>query len=427
MKYRCTHCNHVFELSEREFQRCPNCFWTTSLVPVEGQSAEKEINQPGPAKMDRLKPSIQFPFRLFSLILIFGLLFSSAFILAQKGYFKNLIVKTPSLPLPPASDQISKSISDAERTLLSRPFEITIPRQVTPDEEEILKKQVTFPAKLGEKPVIRPWEKEDFENMLEAEQKKRQIQLGWNYERSLRQVFEKNYPAALKAFDQGDYMLARTHFMNSLSFPVYRGKSQLHRAVALVMLRPFINDVIGKIAVLNQYLVGQNYLSDVHSIFAAYQALFPVLELQEWDRALAMITDLKNQINTFEQKPKDQAVPLPPSFAALDPEIQNAIQAEASPKPEAAINLRAIMVDLNLKEKVVRSNTAEELSEIQKQYQRALSLIEQGQWEEARDLLRSIEFPPELVEDAKAKLEIIDKILALTHSDENQPNQQARS
>ena len=219
--------------------------------------------------------------------------------------------------------------------------------------------------------------------------------------------------AAVKSFDKGDYLLARDQFLDSLALPIYRSNPQTHRAVVLVLLRPYLNDVIGKIAVLNQYLMGQNYLTDVNAIFTAYQAIFPVLELQEWDKVLGLIRDLKNQINAFDQKPKDQAIIYPASFAGLDPEIQNAVQAEASPKPDAVVNLKAFMVDLDLKEKVVEANTSEGLAGVQRQYQQALSQIEQGNWEEANNLLKSIAFPPELVEDVKTKSDILEKILAL--------------
>lgn len=410
MKYQCTHCSHTFELSEREFQRCPNCFWTTSLVAEQQETApQKEPKVPQPPATHPARASIQFPIQLFVILMVLGLTGASFFVLKQKGYFKSK--ETPVKKI--SAQEVSKALSESERTQLSRPFQITIPRQITEDEEKILKKQVSFPTKLAEKPAVVPWKKKDFENMLAAEQKSRKIQLGWGYEKSLINVFEKNYPAAVKAFDQGGYAQARIHFLDSLSFPIYKNNRQLHRAVVLVMLRPYINDVIGKIAILNQYLIGQNYLTEVSAIFSVYQALFPVIELQEWDKALTQLTQLKDQIKAFEQKPKDQSVPIPPSFGTLDQEIQNAIQIEAGPKPDAAINLKTLTVDLDLKEKIVRANTAGELANVQKEYQQALSLIEQGNWEEARDILRSIEFPPELVEDVRTKLEITEKMLTL--------------
>ncbi|GEM_PF-6346388 len=441
MKYRCTHCNHTFGLSERDFQRCPNCFWTTSLVNLE--QAQKEpseskskpvpvVNVPSPKKEIPSKPLLI----LFFLILVAGLIF----FFIKNGYWKQLNLKMPAISFPHKkeegkplqsskkesppnklnTDQVLKSLSETEWAQLTQLFQITIPRRLSEDEEAILKKQVSLPAKLTEKPVITLWKKEDFETLIRAEQKNRKIQLGWSYERSLIKVFDKNYPLALKAFDKGDYETARTYFLNSLAFPVYQNNQQLYRAVVLVMLRAFINDVIAKIALINQCLIGQTYLNEVHSIFQAYQALFPVFELQEWDRSLEMIHQLKDQIKTFEQKPKEQTISYPPSFGRLDPEIQNAIQVEAQPKTEAAVNLKTLLIDLDLKEKIVRSNTPGELANVQKQYQQALSLIKEGKWEEARNELRSIEFPPELVEDAKVKLETIEKILAVSNSNQTQ-------
>ncbi len=359
----------------------------------------------------------------------------------RKGNFKNLKSNLSQLSSSAATQagnssevkeeakktaavKISKTLTAEERTILSKPFQVTIPRKITDDEEEILKKQVSFPGKLSEKPVIVAWKKDDFEKMISQEQKIRKIQLGYGYVKSLTRVFEKNYLGAVKSFDKGDYLSARDQFINSLAFPIYRSNPQMHRAVALVLLRPYLNDVIGKIAVLNQYLTGQMYLTDVNAIFSAYQAIFPVLELQEWDKALGMVRELNNQIKAFDQKPKDQSVVYPKSFALLDPEIQSAVQSEASPKPDAAVNLKALMVDLDLKEKVIEANTSEGLARVQKQYQQALSQIEQGNWEEADKLLKSITFPPELVEDVKTKSEIIEKILALNNSNQQQTKKQ---
>jgi len=39
------------------------------------------------------------------------------------------------------------------------------------------------------------------------------------------------------------------------------------------MLRPYINDVIGKIAVINQYLLGQGSSSQMQGIIKSYQSL----------------------------------------------------------------------------------------------------------------------------------------------------------
>lgn len=430
MKYRCTHCQRTFELAADEYRRCPKCFWTTSLVNVAEGKVEKEVPVQTSEKPYQPKAKRSFPLRLILTVALLAAVLFSVLFLVRAGYHKKISLKFPGTQQKPAEKSqngavtsISKEIPEAEKTQLTKPLLITVPRQITEDEEEILKKQVSIPSKIFEKPAVVLWSKEDFEKMLAAEQKSRKIELPWGYEKRLKKIFNEHATKAASAFSAGDYLAARNHFINSLSFPVYQNNHQLHRAVVLVMLRPFINDVIGKIAVLNQYLMAQGIVSEVHAIFSAYQELFPVFELQEWDKVLTLISALKNQIQALEQKPKQPAAPYPPSFGLLDQELQHAVQTEADPKPEAAVNLKALTVDLNLKEKVVKSNTAEELNRVQKQYQQAILLLEESRLEEARDLLRSIEFPPELVDDIKIKLEIIEKILALRNSQSQSTNQ----
>jgi len=186
--------------------------------------------------------------------------------------------------------------------------------------------------------------------------------------------------------------------------------------VALVMLRSFINDVIGKIAVLNQHLLRQRMATEVQTLYGSYQALFPILELQEWDSALQAIGELKKGIGMLESRPPETLADYPPTFAVLDPEIQTALRAEATPRPEAAVNLKVLTVDLDLKEKAVRQNTTEELLRIQKKCEEISGLIKDKNWQAAREALRPVEFPPELAENAKEKAVLIEKMLALAET-----------
>ena len=436
MKYKCSHCNHVFELADREFHRCPNCFWTTSLVPAEAGASQLDpqpkIISPSSEQQKAHKP---FPKGIMIFLIAAGLIGGLSFIFIKSGISFSLpSISLPKLPTwaPKADVSKSKSASTAkqksakqleslltneERAQLVQSFQISIPRKLNEDEEEILKKQVSFPAKLSEKPKLAVWKKEDFEKMLDSEQKKRKVMLGWLYSRSLAKVFEANYLPGAAAFDQGDYVQARNSFIKSLAFPVYQENVQRYRAVVLVMLRTYVNDVIGKIATLNQYLSVQNSLTEVHGIFESYQALFPVLELQEWDRALFMITELKKRIAAFESRPQEARVDYPASFGQIDSELQAAIQAEATPKSESTVSLRALTIDIDLKEKVVRQNTANELSKVQKQYEQAISKLQQKDWEGAREILKAIEAPPELVDEAKKKLALIERAFAVEETD----------
>ncbi len=432
MKYRCSHCNHTFELEERAFHRCPNCFWTTSLVPIGGEAQEVSSSNIVSPPAEKPKTADPFPKKVIIFLVVLGAIGGLTFVLFKTGVsFPKFSLRLPAFPVFNHTQETSKTesvksslkeqppqtaislLNPEERAQLVQSFQITIPRKLSEDEEEILKKQVSFPAKLAEKPKITVWEKQDFEKMLESEQTKRKIMLGWLYVRSLTKTFEKYYPTAVQAFDKDDYVSARELFIKSLAFPVYQNNPKLHRAVALVMLRSYINDVIGKIAILNQYLLTQNLLTEVHGIFESHQALFPVLELQEWDHALQRISELKKRIAAFENRPEDVQADYPPALAQVDAEIQAAIKAEATPKPEAAVSLKALLVDIDLKEKAVRQNTAEGLLKAQKQYEEALEVLKQGNWQAAREVLVGIDYPSELAEEAKKKLVLIDKIFAL--------------
>ncbi|MBI4358270.1 MAG: hypothetical protein HY584_03130, partial [Candidatus Omnitrophica bacterium] len=420
MRYRCTHCSHVFELREQEFQRCPNCFWTTSLAPFQAEGEQKtvtEVSKPPVSEPSSPKWNAK-PFVTFIILMV--AVGTSLFLWFKAGrpipkfaaQFPTEIPKAiwpkPDLskviPQPKPSKALDSFLTKEERTELSQSFQVTIPRKLSEDEEEILKKQVSFPANFAEKPKLEKWDKGDFEKMIKSEQDKRKIRLGWWYVRSLTKTFESHYAGAFDAYDAGNDELARALFIRTLSFPIYRNDVKFHRAVALVMLRPYINDVIGKIALINQYLLTQNLAAEVRALFESYEALFPVFELQEWDRALQLMEELKKKIEVFESRPQNTQVSYPPAFGLLDAEIQAAIQAEAAPKPEAAVNLKALQIDLGLKEKVVRQNTPGELVKIQKQYELAMQDLKEGDWLSARDSFRAIEHPPELAAEAKKKL-----------------------
>lgn len=432
MKYRCSHCNHSFELAERDFQRCPNCFWTTSLVSLEENietafsAREAETPHFSISNSKRRFPTRQLVIFLF---ICAGLWVIVGIIAVTKPSFPKF--SFPShIPVPQIVRQRmgdiapghSEKESDAavmtfltpeEKTRLMKPFQVTIPRQLTDDEEEILKKHVSLPKSIPEKPKLLAWSKDDFETMFEAEQKKRKVYLGWAYGRAVKKVFEKYYPSAVKAYEKGDFRLARDLFLQSLTFPIYRNNPVRHRAVALVILRPFINDVIGKIAVLNQHLAIQKLNADINSINQSYQELFSVLDLQEWEKASRAIADLRRRIEAFENQPSDGRLDESFFFGLLDPEIRTAIQIEAQPKPEAVADFKALLMDLNLKERVARQNTAEELLKVQKQCEEISRLLQEGNLEAAREKLREIQFPPELVEDVRARIALIDQAYAL--------------
>ncbi len=437
MQYKCLHCNYVFELGEKDFQRCPNCFWTTSLVE-EGNKGQTEIETP-PSSSVSSPPKTFFPIKkwlvkgaavLSGAVLLFAVLFfavsnqeriwaSRSKWLPLQASFSLPRLAAPSAtpassprPARPAARDPKTVLSREEHNDLMQMFQLTIPRPLTPDEEEILKKQVSFPVSLAKTPSLLMWTKDDFEEFLESEQKKRKIPIGFWYERQVKKTFREHYLAATSAFKSGHYAEVRDELLRSLAFPVYQNNLERYRAVVLVMLRPFINDVLGKLAVLNQYLINQTLVSQAEAVYQSYQALAPVLDLHEWEKAASLISSLKHEIASFEAKAGQVSIPASPALSIVDPEIRAAIERETTPPEGAAVNLRTLSVDLDLKEKVVRQNMPEALTKVQKEYEDAIQLLRDEKWGEAREKLRAVEYPPELVQDAKKKIALIDKLLA---------------
>jgi hypothetical protein len=431
MKYRCTHCHHHFELAERDFHRCPSCFWTTSLVSLEEDAeAPQSFKQPKPTSSSTPKPNFVNA-KLLIILLVCAILGTLV------GIFVALKPNLPKFSFPshiPVPEIVKQRVGDLsqpksapsevtflnvdEKSQLTKPFQMTIPRQLIQDEEEILKKQISPSKSVSEKPKLSAWNKDDFEKTLEAEQKKRKVYLGWAYERAVGKTFEKNYPQAVEAYEKGDYALARDLFLKALAFPIYQNNLIRHRAVALVMLRPYLNDVIGKIALLNQYMTSEKLAADINSINQSYQELFSILDLQEWDKASQAIADLKRQIDAFENQPPEAPVDYGTAFGLLDPEIRSAVQMEAQSRPEAVANFKTMVVDLNLKEQIVRQNRPAVLLKVQKQSEEISRLLQAGDLEAARSGLKEVQFPPELIDDARAKIALIDQAFALKQDKE---------
>ena len=423
MKHRCTHCEHIFELEEKAFRRCPNCFWTTSLVPVSREETIEGPLQVRPAQTlsDHLPKKKKPRFIFVAVIAVIGALSFWFFIRnvphSLSTGASSPLVTSPALHPEKSSGTTQIKLTEEDRSRLFAPFQMTIPRALTEDEKKMLEKRISPPELSESKPTVSVWSKEDFDSLLEAEQKRRKITLGWMYLRSLKKIFEKHYLPAAEAIRAGNAELARDELVKSLSFPVYQNDLKLFRAVVLVMLRPYINDVIGKIAALNQRGLKENSAKELQHIFHSYDGLFATLAQGKYLDALQEIRALKNQIRTFESRPADTLVRYPASLRTLDPELQNAIRQEAEPKADAVFNSKPILLDLGIKEKVTEQNAPETLKKSQDTFGEAVGLLKESRWEEARTKLRAIEAPPELVEEARERLAMLDRLLSEKGSD----------
>ncbi len=426
MKYRCTHCNHIFESAEPEIRHCPKCFWTTSVAPFsETNPAAPVSSNTAPAeKTSKKKRPVWLLTSLFVLVVLLLAGGGAAFFVLKgdKSAGRTSITIKPGSPVTvkgahrleekqkAAPDPLSV-LSDMEKQTLEKRFVLMVPRELSSDEEEVLRKQVTLPFQTGKAPALAMWSKEDFRSFLKTEQARRGIPLGGLYVRRLYKLFDNHYLAAGKMIESGDYVLAREAFLKALDFPVYQNDVKMHRSVALVVLRPYINDVLGKIGAINQYFQSQRLASRAESISKNYQDLFSALDLKNWGSALRSIKTIRERVATFQDESTMTTMDYPPAFRALDGEIQAAVVKTTAPSPLQATDFKALLLDLDLKEKVVLQNTEEALGQAQKDYEKAFQLIEAKDWASAYDQLGVITYPPELVEEAATKAAILEKII----------------
>lgn len=440
MKYQCTHCNHVFESAETEVRHCPKCFWTTSVIPLsdkKADSAKVEVKEKLPKPATRSKgPLVIF----FILIVITAGIGSYVFFIVfqPKRSGTNIKIESSLESASAKAKSLNKKskeakeqskldfLTDEERKQLNARFELQIPRQLSADEEEILKKQVSFSSDLDSRPTLSMWGKEDFKNFLKAEQARKKIPLGGFYIRKLNKLFEERYLKAAELIKAGSYFEAREELLKALMFPVYQNDIKMHRAVALVMLRSYVNDILGKIVAINQYLYNQRLSTQAAGIYKNYQHLFSAIDLKDWDGALSSIKSLRAQAAAFENDARDNNVQYPPTLNSLDQELQAAVVKTTKPDAKKAIDLKGLLIDLDLKERVVKDNQPDSIAEAQKQYRKAFSMIETEDWQGALQKLAEIIFPPELAEDARNKMAIIQKITAVDES-ANAPAKAERS
>jgi len=331
--------------------------------------------------------------------------------LTERKNSKEIHVKAP-LSQEDIKRDVERALTAEEQMQLREPFEITIPRPFSEDEMEMIHKHVEAPKHVGLEQSVVMWSREDFEAKLEAEEKRRKIPLNWGYRRKIIKLFETHYLAGATSFQNGNYELARDQFIQALSFPVYQNDVKLFRAVVLVMLRPYVNEVIGKLAVINQRSLSQGSMVEIKSIFTSYEMLFTFFDSQDWEKAAHLIASLKKRIHAVDSNPQGEQIQYPPSLATIDAELQNAIRTEASPKSDAIVSWKAILIDLDLKERVFAQNNPDQLRAAQTTFNQAVDLFQQGDWSEAAEKLRAIHSPPELVEEARKRLALIGKVEA---------------
>ncbi len=418
-KFVCTHCDHHFESEPAENLVCPNCYWSTSV--------KKEQTSPSPEKvlpLPKKEAPLVNPFTLsgaeperpwlwvggvlFILFLAGIAVWAVGHLRSQDKFLQK--IKTENAKVI-AANQPELALGPEERALLAEKVPVLPVSPLTEKESQVLAPRMPLRSRLPQGLSMPPWDSKQFEEFLKGIQVQYQLPLEWSYRRKLLQLFRNHYLTASAAFEAKEFLKARDEWIRSLAFPVYRNDLQKHRGVVLTMLRPYINDVLSKIGAMNIALRGGSAASGEQAIQAAYQALQELIAKESWDEANAKILEISKLLDRYEPSPSGVVPPpLPKETALVEPDIQEVLIAQTAPAPSAVPDLAVLRADLTEKEKVIQSRLPEALEAVQKRYDEAIALIKNGNVMEAKEILKKIEYPKALAQDARAKVRILDKI-----------------
>jgi hypothetical protein len=427
----CDHCGKKFELETPQAKECPFCFWTSSVKREDELASAKKngftsskntVRGPGPkVSSGNFSQSLKFIFRalLFLIILaavgFFG--FKAYKIVTTSGFAagKSFSIKPQkegaasrkALPVPGIA-----ALSAQEKEALFR--EVTIPADRAPDpgEQEILGRTVPFQTGRIEKLPSAAWTLEQYQKMIADQEAFYKMPFARSYKKKLEELFKAKYLAAGDAFTKGNIFEARNLWVESLAFPLYSTDLKKHRAVALTMLRPFINDTLSKVSAMNQSLVDQGKRSKEEALSAEYQKLSGLIAQKKWQEALAVIGPMTSGVEQLRKGAKPQEPPpsYPASFGMIDLDLQRPLMDLMTPVPSSTADLQPLQQDLVEKKEVLETFTEAYLKNAMASYRSALELIREEKWQEAAQVLGAIQGPPALLQDAAAKVAILGKM-----------------
>ncbi|HNX69099.1 MAG TPA: hypothetical protein PLL75_06670 [Candidatus Omnitrophota bacterium] len=425
-RYICNHCDKRFESEDPEPKECPACFWTSSVKREDELAAEKK---PGPTSNKRVGAGLE---RLVSVLKLFAKIVLIFALLAGVGFLGLKIYRRVRAASPGGSQAISISFSkdpkaaaktaavagiDAlsaqEKEILAREIPVTASRTLGPSEQEILQKTVKLQTGWAEHLPSAAWTLDQYMGMIQNQETAYKMPFARSYKKKLEELFKAKYLPAADAFAKGDILAARNLWMESLGFPLYSKDLLKHRAVALVMLRPFTNDTLAKISAMNQSLADRDLRAQEEVLGAQYQKLMGLIAEKKWNEAFAAAGELEPLVRNAQQKAKVQA-PLPQypaSFANIDADIQRPLMGLMNANPPTVADLQPLQQDLIEKKEILETFTEGYVSTVTATYQSALALIRKEKWQEAIPLLESIRGPQPLIEDAARKIAILKKII----------------
>lgn len=429
-RYTCSNCGKKFELPEPQAVECPFCYWSSSVRREDEIAAEKRNGfaadkKRGTEKKHKITSGSIFKNLKFLLRVVLwagilaGLVFS-VYLVYQK-FFSFQRPKAQSLSIQFSKEETRQksslaarvaALSPEEKEILHRSVTVSANRVPSQAEQEILQKTVPFETGWAENLPSAVWTLDQYKKIIQEQESRYKMPFSRSYRNKLEALFKEKYLPASEAFIKGDSLMARNLWMESLAFPTYSSDIKKHRAVALTMLRPFINDTLAKISVMNQCLIDKDKRAKEQTLSVAYQNLLEQIAQKRWKEALASIGKMDPLEKELRQSAKLPVTPpqYPSSFATIDQDIQRALMDLLSPKPSTIADLQPLQQDLVEKKEVLETFTDDYIKTVTENYQNALRLIREEQWTEAIQALESIQGPALLQEDAAQKITILKKI-----------------
>lgn len=410
--YHCTHCGHHFEHAPQDGIACPNCHWSSSVTREEAPEVSRAPEGPRPARARESKPEGAWVWAAAGALILLFLavsLFVWRYVLRQDRLLQKIETKNAEVIAAQAPEL---NLSQEEREILDRRLVLDSPPPLTEEDREILGRRLPLGSSLIQGLSTPPWDAKQFEAFLKSEEAKYRLPFEWSYRRKLLALFKRHYLAAAQAFEAKDYLRGRDEWIRALTFPVYYEDLAKHRGVALTILRPYINDTLAKIGTMNVMLTEKDVFGTEEKIRASYDVLLDLLQKGSWEEADAKFVELDRMLRTFGNSEK---VFLPPAFPSelgrVDPDIQQVILGQANLPAPAQRDWEAFRGDLKAKEAIVRERIPGVLEAAREKYQGALTHIKNGNWREAKELLRTLDAPESLARDAKEKITVLNKVL----------------
>lgn len=439
MSYRfvCDHCGKKFELEIPEAKECPFCFWSSSVKREDVLSAEKNTSRS--SRGVSTKTGLKFPSlnlkQLLRALLFLAILIAVMF-LGHRVY-KMLVSSSPGswkIFSPKSQEDIRQAekagadpfelLSPQEKERLSHEVAIPADRAPDPGEQKILSRAVPFQTGWIEKLPSAVWTLEQYQKMIADQETFYKMPFARSYKKKLSELFTAKYLAAADAFTKGDVLVARNLWVESLAFPLYSQDLKKHRAVALTMLRPFINDTLSKVSAMNQSLLDRGKKSREQALGVEYQKLAEWIAQKKWTEALAAIAPMIQEVDQLRKNavPQEAPPPYPTAFGTIDVDLQRPLMDLMSPSPSSTADLQPLQQDLVEKKEVIETFTEDYLKSARAAYQSALGLIHDKKWQEAVRVLESIPGPLALQQDAGEKIAILEKLAPKTQSSAQPPS-----